>query len=204
MQWTTQRAGPHRLMWLGRWPAGLKIVLLIVVSGVLVAVSSPWPLGLAAVFATALWTYVAGPLTRQTWLTGRWVVFTIACVVLYIGLVSSWAAAFVVLCRLLALMALAMVVMATTPVSAIMDWIERLLKPLGRRGWVNPAKVALLFGLVLRFVPVLFAQWHEIREAQAARGLAAQPHALLVPMILRTLERAEDIAQAIDARNGLS
>jgi biotin transport system permease protein len=46
----------------------------------------------------------------------------------------------------------------------------------------------------------LTVQWQEIREAQAARGLKANPFTMGVPMLLRTLRRAQDIADALDAR----
>jgi biotin transport system permease protein len=57
-----------------------------------------------------------------------------------------------------------------------------------------------VFGLTLRLIPELTVQWQDIREAQAARGLKANPFTLGVPMLLRTLRRAQDIADALDAR----
>ncbi|CFN71313.1 cobalt transport protein [Bordetella pertussis] len=52
----------------------------------------------------------------------------------------------------------------------------------------------------MRFIPEIWRNYQEIREAQAARGLGAHPLALLVPLVVRTLKRAEEVAQAIDAR----
>jgi biotin transport system permease protein len=49
-------------------------------------------------------------------------------------------------------------------------------------------------------IPELSTQWHDIREAQAARGLSASPLTMAIPMLLRTIRRAHEIAEAIDAR----
>ncbi|MFQ6691147.1 energy-coupling factor transporter transmembrane protein EcfT, partial [Bordetella pertussis] len=69
-------------------------------------------------------------------------------------------------------------------------------------GLLNAAQVALALALALalRFIPEIWRNYQEIREAQAARGLGAHPLALLVPLVVRTLKRAEEVAQAIDAR----
>ncbi|WP_129559830.1 energy-coupling factor transporter transmembrane component T, partial [Bordetella pertussis] len=80
----------------------------------------------------------------------------------------------VVVLRVAALIGLAMAVTLTTPVPALID--------------------------ALRFIPEIWRNYQEIREAQAARGLGAHPLALLVPLVVRTLKRAEEVAQAIDAR----
>ena len=108
------------------------------------------------------------------------------------------------LCRLLALLLFAISVIATTSVTAMMAVVEKFLQPFDRWGWIRADKVALMFGISLRLMPVLLEQWHEIREAQAARGYRASPLALLVPMLVRTLQRAAEMADAIDARGGSS
>ena len=74
-----------------------------------------------------------------------------------------------------------------------------MLQPLSR--WIDPARVTLALALCLRFIPEIWRNYEEIREAQAARGLGHHPLALLVPLIVRTLKRAEEVAQAIDARS---
>ena len=88
----------------------------------------------------------------------------------------------------------------TTSIARMMEVLIWLLQPLQKLGWVNSERVALVFGLTLRLIPELSVQWQEIREAQAARGLSANPFTMGVPMLLRTLRRAQDIADALDAR----
>ena len=68
------------------------------------------------------------------------------------------------------------------------------------RGLIDAARVSLAVSLVLRFVPDILTRWRDIREAQAARGLASHPVALLVPLLVRTLKGADDVAAAIEAR----
>jgi biotin transport system permease protein len=94
----------------------------------------------------------------------------------------------------------ALVVSVSTSISQLMSVVLWLLQPLERLGWVNTESVALAFGLTLRLIPELSTQWHDIREAQAARGLSASPLTMAIPMLLRTIRRAHEIAEAIDAR----
>lgn len=186
--------------WLCRWPAALKLGILLVMATAFVMVQNPWVLATSSIVMAVVWRSVTGPLRWRAWRQAWWMAITIAMIVIYVAAFSGLHQAMVVLFRLLALLLAALAVVASTPISAMMAVIERMLAPLGRRGWVNPEKVALAFGLSLRMVPVLMEQWHEISEAQAARGVRAWPHALLVPMLARTIKRADELAEAIDSR----
>lgn len=104
-----------------------------------------------------------------------------------------------VVSRFIALLLLASLVTLTTPSSEMIEAIER------RIGWlrifgVNPAKVSLGFSLALRFIPVVAQITSEVREAQRARGLEWSVIAVALPVIIRTLRMADDVANAIDAR----
>ncbi|NUS68519.1 MAG: energy-coupling factor transporter transmembrane protein EcfT [Ensifer adhaerens] len=102
--------------------------------------------------------------------------------------------------RLMALVLFAAAVTATTTISAFMDEITVLLNPLERLGWLKAADVSLALGLVLRFVPDIFARYQAIREAHRARGLPVRPLTIIGPLIILTLKDADTIAAAIDAR----
>ncbi|MEK1866275.1 MAG: energy-coupling factor transporter transmembrane protein EcfT [Ensifer adhaerens] len=102
--------------------------------------------------------------------------------------------------RLMALVLFAAAVTATTTISAFMDEITILLSPLERLGWLKGADVSLALGLVLRFVPDIFARYQAIREAHRARGLPVRPLTIIGPLIILTLKDADTIAAAIDAR----
>ncbi len=108
--------------------------------------------------------------------------------------------ALVVFCRLSALVLLAAGVTATTGISAFMDEITRLISPLERFGFVRAADVSLAVGLVIRFVPEIFARYQDIAAAHKARGLPVRPLTTIVPLIILTLKDADTIAMAIDAR----
>jgi biotin transport system permease protein len=201
MNWRGVQTESHpRQSWLHRWPAGLKLAVLLLAASAFVLVNQPLWLALAAVVLFGVWRSVTGPIDWQAWRKAAWLALTVAVVVLYVSAFAGLTQGSVVLFRLLALLFAALAVVASTPISAMMEVVQRVLAPLGRRGWVNPEKVALTFGLCLRLIPVLLEQWQEIRDAQAARGVRAAPHALLVPMLVRTIERAEELAQAIEAR----
>lgn len=186
---------------LGRMSAGWKMLLLVALSSVLVIMQHPLLLTSLAAISALLWLSL-GPSGqgRRDWTALLW--FSLMIVAL--GLYSAWAqgpgAALATIARLVALVLFALAVMRTTPVTDMMRVVETLLGPAGRLGWVNPAQIALAFGITIRFLPVLKQQWEEIREAQMARGIHVRPHALLVPMLARTLERAGEIAHALESR----
>ena len=184
---------------LHRAPARAKLVGLFVAAVGLFAVSSPWLLAAAAIVAAGLYasTGIAAPeATRRV----RFVLFTVLLVAAANYVFHSAADALAVLFRLSALVLLAAAVTATTTISAFMDEIALLLRPLERFGLVRAADVSLAVGLVLRFAPEILARYAEIREAHRARGLPVRPLGVLVPLVILTLRDADTIAMAIDAR----
>ena len=185
--------------WLHRVRAGLKLAVLAIGSTALMWVHSP-SLLLVACALVCLSVRWAGASLQQVWQQLRplvWLLFVL-------GGLSVWAhgvlQAFEMILRLLTLVLAALVVSMTTPLTQMMQVVAWLLKPFQRLGWVDADKVALGFGLTMRLIPELGVQWQEIREAQLARGLTPSPLTMGVPMLLRTLRRADEIAEAIDAR----
>lgn len=102
--------------------------------------------------------------------------------------------------RLLALALLAHAVVLTTTTAAAIEAFEAGLMPFERIGLLDAARTALTLTLALRFVPLIVEEAAAIREAQAARGLGSHPIAVVVPLVVRTLVRAGEVADAIDAR----
>ena len=185
--------------WLHRAPAGLKLAVLAVGSTALMWVHSP-SLLLVACVLVCLSVRWAGASLQQVWQQLRplvWLLFVL-------GGLSVWSQglwqALEMILRLLTLVLAALVVSMTTPLTQMMQVVAWLLKPFQRLGWIDADKVALGFGLTMRLIPELGVQWQEIREAQLARGLMPSPLTMGVPMLLRTLRRADEIAEAIDAR----
>ena len=185
--------------WLHLVPAGPKLAVLAVASTALMWVHSP-SLLLVACVLVCLSARCAGASLRQVWQQ----LSPLTWMLLVLGGLSLWyqglLQALEMVLRLFTLMLAALVVSMTTPLTQMMQVVVWLLGPFERLGWVNADKVALGFGLTLRLIPELGVQWQEIREAQLARGLTPSPLTMGVPMLLRTLRRAEEIAEAIDAR----
>ncbi len=186
--------------WLHRAPAGLKLAVLALSSSALMWEPSPLLL-LVACALVCLSVRCAGASLQQVWQQVR----PLAWLLLVLGGVSVWSQgvfqALEMVLRLITLVLAALVVSMTTPLTQMMSVVVWLLGPLQRLGWVNAEKVALGFGLTLRLIPELGVQWQDIREAQLARGLSPSPLTMGVPMLLRTLKRADEIAEAIDARS---
>jgi energy-coupling factor transport system permease protein len=89
--------------------------------------------------------------------------------------------------------------------------VEDVLSPLERLG-LRPQRLALAVGVALRFVPIVAGELEDIAKAQASRGAdfgsgrggplkrARAYLPLFVPVTLRALERAESMAEAMEAR----
>ena len=118
---------------------------------------------------------------------------------LFQGISESWPLAALIVLRIGALVLLAALVTMTTRSDALIEAIERALRPFSCIG-VDPSKVGLAFSLALRFLQVIGRQVSEVRDAQRARGLGRNPIALALPLIVRTLKAADEVADAIDAR----
>ncbi|MBB4004321.1 MAG: energy-coupling factor transporter transmembrane protein EcfT [Aurantimonas endophytica] len=102
--------------------------------------------------------------------------------------------------RFAALILAASLVTLTTRTAELVAVIEWALGPLGRVG-VDVTKVSLALSLAIRFIPAVSAIADEVREAQRARGQDRNIVALAVPVIVRLLKMADEIAEAIDARS---
>lgn len=88
----------------------------------------------------------------------------------------------------------------TTRVSDLLAALEWAMQPLVHVG-VNPAKISLAVSLTLRFIPVVVQTVSDVRDAQRARGIEKNMVALTVPVVVRTLKMADDVADAIEARS---
>ncbi|MDO4732026.1 MAG: energy-coupling factor transporter transmembrane component T [Bacillota bacterium] len=98
--------------------------------------------------------------------------------------------------------------LSTTPIQ-LTDGLESLLRPL-RPLHVPAHEIAMMMSIALRFIPTLMDEFERIRLAQQARGavldqgnlirrsLALLP--LLIPLFVAAFRRAEELAQAMEAR----
>jgi biotin transport system permease protein len=185
--------------WLHRLWASYKLCALVGLGATLLWVDQLWCLFLVVLSAGLLIAQLRIPfaqLLRQ---------LRPACwIVLYVGLIAwftqgIWLALEVSL-RMLALLLTAIVVLSTTSITQIMAVVHHALGPMHRRDWVDREQVALVIGLTVRFIPELGVQWRHMREAHLARGLSGRSYLMIFPMLMRTIQRASEIADAIDAR----
>ncbi|HCW19488.1 MULTISPECIES: energy-coupling factor transporter transmembrane protein EcfT [Achromobacter] len=185
---------------LHRLPAWLKLAALVAAGAGLFMLRDPRWLALAFAAAVGL-TGSTGVTAAAVWRQTRGLLWVLLAVALFTGWFQGWLEALAVVLRVGAMVGLALAVTLSTRTSDLIAVCERALTPFERIGLVDAGKVALALALALRFVPEIWRNFQEIREAQAARGLGAHPVALIVPLIVLTLKRAQEVAEAIDARS---
>lgn len=121
--------------------------------------------------------------------------FTISIQGITDGILVCWRLALIVI--------LGFAFISTTPPSAIKAAVQWFLRPVP---FVPATKVAVMMGLILRFVPVILDQARETAEAQKARAVENRKNPLYrltkfgFPLIRRIFERADDLVAAMEAR----
>ena len=180
-------------------PVGWKLAVLAGLGASLAFVENPWVLAVAFVLAGVA-LLATGVARRKLWRGLKGPVIIVAC----IGLFEYWshglASAITVSARLLILIGFAQAVTASSTVSAMTAAIEAALRPLERLGLLDAERAGLTLTLAIRFVPLIVQEIAEIREAQAMRGLDRSVVALAVPLVVRIILRAQDLADAFDLR----
>lgn len=106
------------------------------------------------------------------------------------------------------ILALTLLVRATEPIR-LAEGLEHLLSP-GKRFGLPAHEAVMMFSIALRFLPIMVTEIQRMQTAQLARGggvhrrgLRARAGAigpLLIPVVIVTLVRARDLAEAMDAR----
>ena len=110
--------------------------------------------------------------------------------------------------RLLLFIAIAFLVTLTSSPSALADAIARVLSPL-RRLKVPVQDLSLILFMAIRFIPVLYEEFETIRNAQMIRGVRftgslinriRKTLSIIIPVFVAALQRADELALAIEAR----
>lgn len=186
---------------LHRLPAGAKLAGMVVLA---LAISA-WPHTIwtaVGAFAGVALLYLLGGLgvtgfAVQLWRAKWIVVILVATQAIFV----SWEAAAIGTVRVVAIVLLAALVTTTTPTGAMLDAIERALRPLRRVG-VDPVRVAFLLSLTIAVLPVIAGLAAQVREAQRARGVRLGPHAIVTLLVL-ALRHADQVGEALTARGDL-
>lgn len=183
---------------LRRLPAGFKLLALALASIGLFQLDAPLPLaaalavvlGLAA--ATGSWSAV-----RQL----RPLLLVIVLSFAAHAVLGDWVLGLVVTLRIAALVILAGIVSAVTPLSDMLGAFEKGLSPLRRLG-VPTRPVAVALAMTLRFAPLLAERWRSLGDAWRTRS-PRRPHwRLLTPFVIGAMDDADRAAEALQARGG--
>jgi len=176
------------------------IVKLVGLSGLLILIGvldTPWFLfGAAALVVVGiLVARVPLPTALRQILPVLWIlVLAVPLQIIFTG----WLPALMMGGKLVASVACAALFTMTTQVSALLDATRTLLWPLRR--WVNADRIGLLLALTIRCIPVIADIVREVLEARRARGVERSVRALVVPVVVRSLQTAEELGEALIAR----
>ncbi|GLU27184.1 MULTISPECIES: energy-coupling factor transporter transmembrane component T family protein [Brucella/Ochrobactrum group] len=182
-----------------RLPPAIKLIALFGLSVVLFMLNTPLALGiLTALVALSSLAFCRSAVVQ--WLKSWPLLLTIAVVVVWTAYANSFEAASIVLMRLGSLSLFATVITATTTIGQFIDTITRAARPFEAIGIGNARDIGLAIGLVIRFVPEVHAHYKSVAEAHRARGLKMRLSTVIVPMVIGTMQSADEIANAIDAR----
>lgn len=190
----------HRDSVIHRLPAGAKLGGLLLATALVLALPGTWgamAAGLAGATVLVAARLPAGRVLRE--LRAPVVMLTLLFGFQALLAGGGWEDMMVAVTRFAALILLATLVTLTTRVMDMVDlfeWLFGLMRPLG----VNPAKMALMLALTIRFIPMLGEQVREVRMAQRARGVERNIAALFVPLLVKILTMADDLTAALEAR----
>lgn len=116
---------------------------------------------------------------------------------------------FYIMVRLIYMVIISTVLTATTKPLELTLGIEDLLAPL-RVFHVPAHQFAMMISIALRFIPTLIEETQRIMKAQASRGVDLEEGklmekikamiSLIVPLFVSAFQRAEDLANAMEAR----
>lgn len=134
------------------------------------------------------------------------VIFTLYSFTLYSDALAQTA---YITVRLVLMIMTTTILTATTKPLDLTLGIEDLLKPFKRFGF--PAhEIAMMISIALRFIPTLIDETNRIMKAQASRGVDLKEGSLkeklmailslIVPLFVSSFQRAEELADAMEAR----
>lgn len=175
-----------------------KMAVLLTGGVALSLTRSPWLLLIVIATQLALLASARIPLGAATRQLRPLAPLLVIVLVAHVWLVS-WEAGLLVDLRIIALVLAATTVTLTTRTSEMLDELESLLRPAKRLGF-DPSRVALAISMAIRFVPLIGQKAQQVREAQRARGVDRSLVALFVPLLVKTLQMADQTAEALQAR----
>ena len=111
--------------------------------------------------------------------------------------------------RIVILITLSSLLTLTTKPTDLNNGLEEVMKPL-KKLRVPTSEIAMMIAIALRFIPTLLDEANKIMKAQASRGVdfeegtlrqkVTQIISLLIPMFIISFKRADELANAMEAR----
>ena len=164
---------PGKMLLKGLKPLLFLLIITAVLNGFLTEGQTLWRYGFLVLTKEGLW--------QGLWMAGR---------LLLLVLISS------------------LLTLTTTPLS-ITDALEHLFRP-GQKIGLPAQELAMMIAIAMRFIPTLAEEAGRIAKAQASRGMdmkkgslrkrVSHMFALIVPFFLSALQRADDLALAMESR----
>ena len=186
--------------WLHRYGAGFKLACMALFGTLLFLIDSPWVLALCAGAAALLW-FSLGQATR----IARRLIFSVLLGALLVALFHLWMGrptlAAVSALRLASACVLGVALTVTTRPMDLLEVLDRWLAPLARLG-LQPERISLQLGLMLRFTEHFFVQWKKLDDAYRLRTGQAGGLRLIAPLTVQMLQAARRVADALYARLG--
>lgn len=186
--------------WLHAVPAWAKLIVLSAAGIVLFALPAIWVAAKTAMLAVLLLV----TLGRAAWdaLPGkRGLAMGLLLILLANGALGQLREGVAACLRVFALTAAGMALVMTTRFDDLLVIVTALLSPLRWLG-LRPERLALGFGLMLRFVEVFFTQWQRLDDAHRARSGEAGGLRLVAPLVVHVLAASERVGDALAARLG--
>lgn len=186
--------------WLHALRAGFKLFFLAGAGIVLFILQQPWQLALAALLCALLLASLGAALQPVR----RLLVAVVIAALLVAGfhvVMGSAQQGVVSALRLWCASSLGAALTVSTRSGDLVDILEWLLQPLRVVG-VNPQRLSLQLGLMLRFIEHFFVQWGKLDDAYRLRTGKRGSWRLLAPLAVQMLQTARRVADALFVRLG--
>ena len=185
------------------WSAGLKLAALCLSTLVLFSIDS---LVIKSAFLAFVITLYAlpGPIFMRYGLLKLRILWPFILIVFLWHLwIQELLQGIAIIIRMICAVALANLVTMTTKLSDMIDVVHFLTQPLQRFG-LNPRILELSIALVIRMTPVLLNKGENLGMAWKARSTRRSGWKIILPFTLIALDDADQVAEALRARGGLT
>lgn len=191
-------AGPS---WAHRLGAGPKLGVLFLAMLATLKLTQPVPLLFALACVMGLYASLGKRAIAPALAGLRPLLWIAALVIAFHAVMAEPVNGFAMAIRIFVMVGLANFVTMTTPTGELIDTVTRLAGPFRRVG-LHPRSLGLAIALFLRYIPVLRARAETLRLAWRARSQRRPGVRIILPLVLTTLDDADQLSDALRARGG--